>query len=54
MEAASEDKLKKGGWSQNKTERQALLKKRREDMILEARRKLEEKDRVKGGTSGGA
>jgi len=50
VEAVGDEKQKKGGWSQNKTERQALLKKRREDMILEARRKLEEKDRVKGGS----
>jgi hypothetical protein len=33
-------------WSTNKEQRQALLKKRREDMILEARRKMEEGDRV--------
>lgn len=32
-------------WSNNKNERQALLKKRREEMILNARRKLEEKER---------
>jgi coupling of ubiquitin conjugation to ER degradation protein 1 len=30
-------------WSQNKGERQALLQKRREEMILSARRKMEEK-----------
>ncbi|KAF2455094.1 hypothetical protein BDY21DRAFT_290299 [Lineolata rhizophorae] len=34
------------GWSTNKDERQALLRKRREDMILAARRKMEEKDRM--------
>ena len=32
-------------WSNNKSERQALLKRRREEMILNARRKLEEKER---------
>lgn len=30
-------------WSANKVERQSLLQKRREDMILEARRKMEAK-----------
>ncbi|KAL9597020.1 MAG: hypothetical protein Q9179_004415 [Wetmoreana sp. 5 TL-2023] len=39
-------------WSQNKAERQTLLQKRREDMVLAARRKLEEREREKarGGT----
>ncbi|CAD6568754.1 MAG: hypothetical protein ASARMPREDX12_001823 [Alectoria sarmentosa] len=32
-------------WSSNKNERQALLKRRREEMILNARRKLEEMER---------
>ncbi|KAF6224811.1 hypothetical protein HO133_010005 [Letharia lupina] len=32
-------------WSNNKNERQALLKRRREEMILTARRKLQEKER---------
>ena len=32
-------------WSDNKGERQELLKKRREEMILRARRKMEEKER---------
>lgn len=32
-------------WSNNKNERQALLKRRREEMILNARRKLEERER---------
>ena len=32
-------------WSNNKNERQALLKRRREEMILNARRKLEEKEK---------
>ncbi|OAX85123.1 hypothetical protein ACJ72_00495 [Emergomyces africanus] len=33
-------------WSQNRTERQRLLQKRRDEMILAARRKLQEKDRM--------
>lgn len=33
----------KQSWSQNKAERQALMKKRREDMILAARKKMEAK-----------
>lgn len=32
-------------WSNDKKERQALLQRRRDDMILNARRKLEEKER---------
>ncbi|KAK2759473.1 hypothetical protein FQN54_002951 [Arachnomyces sp. PD_36] len=32
-------------WSQNRDERQRLLQKRRDDMIIAARRKLQEKDR---------
>ncbi|PGH12876.1 hypothetical protein AJ79_03976 [Helicocarpus griseus UAMH5409] len=35
-------------WSQNKSERQRLLQKRRDEMILAARRKLQEKDKVSG------
>lgn len=38
----------KQGWSQNKNERQALLQRRREEMILSARRKMEERERVGG------
>ncbi|KAL8710574.1 MAG: hypothetical protein Q9220_004798 [cf. Caloplaca sp. 1 TL-2023] len=38
-----------GGWSQNKAERQALLKKRREDMVLLARRRMEERERERVG-----
>lgn len=37
-------------WSANKVERQALLKKRRDEMVLAARRKLLEKDQ--GGAPG--
>lgn len=36
-------------WSNNKNERQALLQRRREEMILNARRKLEEKERQRFG-----
>lgn len=39
---------KKQAWSTDKSERARLLQRRREDMILAARRKLEEKDREKG------
>ncbi|KAI4179919.1 MAG: hypothetical protein LQ346_007086 [Caloplaca aetnensis] len=39
------EKPKPPQWSQNRDERQALLQKRREDMVLAARRKLEEKER---------
>ncbi|KAL9639005.1 MAG: hypothetical protein Q9164_001206 [Protoblastenia rupestris] len=35
-------------WSQNKHERQTLLQRRREEMILNARRKMEEKERQRG------
>ncbi|KAL8735148.1 MAG: hypothetical protein Q9166_001024 [cf. Caloplaca sp. 2 TL-2023] len=34
-------------WSQSKAERQALLQKRREDMVLAARRKMEERERAR-------
>lgn len=43
--AAETPQKKTQAWSTNKTERSALLQKRREDMILAARRKLEEKDK---------
>ncbi|TKX27605.1 CUE domain-containing protein 1 [Elsinoe australis] len=36
---------KKTGWSQNKTERSELFKRRREEMVLAARRKMEAKER---------
>ncbi|KAA8650618.1 hypothetical protein EYZ11_002754 [Aspergillus tanneri] len=35
-----------GGWSQNKEERQRLLQKRRDDMILAARKRMMQKDQV--------
>ncbi|KZF25386.1 hypothetical protein L228DRAFT_280627 [Xylona heveae TC161] len=37
----------KQGWSQNKTERQSLMQQRKEEMILAARRKMEDKDKQK-------
>lgn len=43
-ESQSSGKQNQGqAWSQNKAERQALLQKRREEMILAARRKMEAK-----------
>ncbi|KAF2226820.1 hypothetical protein BDZ85DRAFT_186594, partial [Elsinoe ampelina] len=39
------DAAKKTGWSQNKTERSELFKRRREEMILAARRRMEAKER---------
>ncbi|KAH0274052.1 AMFR protein-like protein, partial [Aureobasidium melanogenum] len=34
------------GWSQNKTERSEILRRRREEMVLAARRKMQEKDQT--------
>ncbi|PQE15424.1 hypothetical protein CJF31_00008948 [Rutstroemia sp. NJR-2017a BVV2] len=50
----SETKPKQGGqsWSTNKGERQALLQKRREEMILAARRKMEERVKAEKAMSG--
>ncbi|PQE31657.1 hypothetical protein CJF32_00007165 [Rutstroemia sp. NJR-2017a WRK4] len=50
----SETKPKQGGqsWSANKGERQALLQKRREEMILAARRKMEERVKAEKAMSG--
>ena len=43
-------KQKQGqAWSTNKAERQALLQRRREEMILAARRKMEAKVAAEGG-----
>ena len=39
--------MRQATWSQNKVERQSLLQKRREDMVLAARRKLEERERAR-------
>ena len=46
---AAEKEKAKATWSQNKIERQSLLQRRKEEMILEARRKLEEQDRGRVG-----
>jgi len=46
VQAGANEPQKRPAWSQNKAERQQLLQKRREDMILAARRKMEEKDRA--------
>jgi coupling of ubiquitin conjugation to ER degradation protein 1 len=35
------------GWSQNKTERSEILRRKREEMVLAARRKMQEKDQTK-------
>lgn len=40
-----EKQVEKGGWTSSKTDRQALLKRRREDMVMAARRKMEERER---------
>ncbi|KHN98118.1 Ubiquitin system component Cue [Metarhizium album ARSEF 1941] len=42
-EAKFEDEAKPRGWSSNRDERQASLQKRRDEMILAARRKMEAK-----------
>ncbi|KAK9248805.1 hypothetical protein V1506DRAFT_503241 [Lipomyces tetrasporus] len=42
---ATSGPAKKAKWSQSKEERQAMLRKQREDMILRARRKLEDEDK---------
>ena len=46
VDEPAELEKKKQAWSQNKGERQALLQKRREEMILAARKKMEEKLRA--------
>lgn len=38
---------KSAGWSANKNERAEALKRRREEMVLAARRKMEQRDRQK-------
>ncbi|KAL9061556.1 MAG: hypothetical protein Q9162_000088 [Coniocarpon cinnabarinum] len=43
-----EKQKEKGAWSSNKSERANVLKKRREDMVLAARRKMEMKERREG------
>lgn len=42
------------GWSSNRDERQSLLQKRRDQMILEARRKMEAKIAAEKAAAGGA
>ena len=49
-EGVTPAKQKQGqAWSTNKAERQALLQRRREEMILAARRKMEAKVAAEGG-----
>ncbi|PSN63785.1 hypothetical protein BS50DRAFT_576402 [Corynespora cassiicola Philippines] len=45
--SGSEEPQKSKAWSQDRNERQANLQRRREEMILAARRKMEEKDKAK-------
>jgi coupling of ubiquitin conjugation to ER degradation protein 1 len=47
-EAQTEEVKSKQGWSQSKSERQEMLKRRRDEMILNARRKMLEKEKGKG------
>lgn len=49
--APQEEAPKKPSWSQNKAERQRNLQRRREEMILAARRKMLEKDKAKAAQS---
>ncbi|GAB7351966.1 hypothetical protein MBLNU459_g2494t2 [Dothideomycetes sp. NU459] len=53
-EQATTTGSKPQSWSQNKTERADILKKRREEMVLAARRKMEERDRSSAGAAAGA
>ncbi|CAI4210717.1 unnamed protein product [Parascedosporium putredinis] len=53
-ESSADMDKKKEGWSSNKDERQALLKKRRDEMILAARRKMEAKIVAEKTASGDA
>ncbi|KAF1960587.1 hypothetical protein CC80DRAFT_260504 [Byssothecium circinans] len=46
-ETAPEEQPKPKAWSADRAERQSNLQRRREQMILEARRRMEEKDRAK-------
>lgn len=53
MHASTDDAAPKGkAWSSSSAERQASLQKRREDMILVARRKLEAKLTAQKAASG--
>lgn len=49
-DATTEEQPKGKAWSQDRNERQANLQKRREEMILAARRKMEEKEKAKQST----
>ncbi|OJD31704.1 amfr protein [Diplodia corticola] len=49
--APLEEAPKKSSWSQNKAERQQNLQRRREEMVLAARRKMLEKDKAKAAQS---
>lgn len=42
------------GWYQDKTERAKVLQRRRDEMILAARRKMMERDAAAAGTGAGA
>lgn len=53
-EAEAEAPGKKEGWSASKEERQALLRKRRDDMILAARKKMEAKMAAEKEAAAGA
>ena len=46
-EGAGKGSSQESVWSNNKNERQALFQRRREEMVLNARRKLEEKEKGK-------
>jgi coupling of ubiquitin conjugation to ER degradation protein 1 len=54
MDAGETEDVKAGKakvvWSNSKTERQSLLQKRREEMILAARRKMLEKEKTSAGS----
>lgn len=50
-ESSAVETPKGKAWSQDKTERQANLQRRREEMILAARRKLEEKAKAQQKTA---
>ncbi|GAM90241.1 hypothetical protein ANO11243_082830 [Dothideomycetidae sp. 11243] len=45
VETESSTSTKQSGWSQSKTERSELMRRRKEEMVLAARRKLEAKDK---------
>ncbi|OAL48039.1 AMFR protein-like protein [Pyrenochaeta sp. DS3sAY3a] len=49
-EPAPEEQPKAKAWSQDRNERQSNLQKRREEMILAARRKLEDKEKAKASS----